>query len=384
MEKIKISSLGVFDEQKFKKLATSRDGWLKKGEDMIISPETKTTKLAKELLPQMITVSVKKVLKETDNAKTIVLNEHNNKPLPPFKPGQKVAIIINIDGNFYSRNFILSGSTLKVKDSEYRITVFEEKEDFVIDYVFNKLKIGEKFSISAPYGDFYYNPIRDEKNLMMIVSGKGIAAAYAMAQAVAESVYKINLTIFYSEKKDADLVYKKELTKLAEKDNIRVGFVLSEESKEDTLDGFVSLALIKKELKPDETSIFINGGEGLLKYLEKEIKPLNLPKKYIRYDSFLPVCNIKRVAKYNLSIYIGNEKYIVPCFNNKTILQAIEESGIYIPSKCHDGSCGLCRSELVMGEVKIVNDKRVNADKKYNFIHPCSTYPLSDVEIIVR
>ncbi len=384
MEKIKISSLGVFDEQKFKKLAASRDGWLKKGEDMIISPETKTTKLAQELIPQMITVSVKKVLKETDNAKTIVLSEHNNKPLPPFKPGQKIAIIINIDGNFYSRNFTLSGSTTKVKESEYRITVFEEKEDFVIDYIFNKLKIGERFSISAPYGDFYYNPIRDEKNLMMIVSGKGIASAYAMAQAVSEKVYRINLTIFYSERKDADLVYKKELIKLAEKDNIRVGFVLSEESREDALDGFVNLELIKKELKPDETTIFINGGEGLLKYLEKELKPLNLPKKYIRYDSYLPNCNIKRVVKYNLSIYIGSEKYIVPCFNNKTILQAIEESGIYIPSKCHDGSCGLCRSELVMGEVKIVNDKRVNADKKYNFIHPCSTYPLSDIEIIVR
>ena len=381
MEKIKISTLGAFDEQKFKNLAANRDSWLKKGEDMVINPQTKTQLLVDELKPKMIVASVKKVLNETEHAKTIVLSEGSNKLLPPFKPGQKIALIINIDGNFYTRNFSLSGSVNA--DKEYRITVLEDKDDFVISYLFNRLRVGEKFSITAPYGDFYYEPIRDEKNLLMIVNSTGIGAAYAMAQAVKDGFYNINLTIFYTEKKNSDLIYKDELIKLASGDNIRVGFVLSEESREDTLDGFVTLKLIQSELK-DNTSIFISGTEGLLKYLEKELQRLGLPKKYIRYDSYLPNCNIKRVAKYNLSIFIGDEKYVIPCYNNKTILQAIEDGGIYIPSRCHDGSCGLCRSELVKGEVKIVNDKRVNADKKYNFIHPCSTYPLSDIEIVVR
>ena len=383
MDKIKISSLGTFDEQKFKKLSSNRDSWLKKGEDMLLSPNTKTNTLKEELKPKMIVVAVKKILKETETVKTIVLGEASNKSLPPFKPGQKIAAIINIEGNFYTRNFTLSGS-VKDAQNEYRITDLEDKDDFVVDHVLNKLKVGDKFSITSPYGDFYYDQIRDQNNLLMIVSGNGIGSAYAMAQAVKEGFYKINLTIFYTEKKNSDLIYKNELIRLASGDNIRIGFVLSEESMEDTLEGFVTLDLVKSELKENQTSIFISGGEGLLKYLEKELQPLNMPKKYIRYDSYLPNCNIKRVAKYNLSIYIGDEKYVIPCYNNKTILQAIEEGGIYIPSKCHDGSCGLCRSELVMGEVKIVNDKRVNADKKYNFIHPCSTYPLSDIEIVVR
>ncbi len=384
MEKIKISSLGVFDEQKFRKLADNRDSWLKKGEDMVINANTKTKELADSMKPKMLVVGVKKVLKESEDAKTIVLNEVNNKPLPTFRPGQKIALIINIDGNFYTRNFTLVGSVKKSLEGEYRILVVNDTDDFVNDYLFNKLKAGEKLSITAPYGDFYYNPLRDQENIIMIVSGRGIGAAYAMAQAVEEGIYKIRLTIFYSERKNNDLIYKDELIRLANRDDIRVGFVLSDESREDALDGFVTLKLVKSEFKDDHTSIFISGSEGLLKYLEKELGPLNLPKKFIRYDSYLPSCNIKRVAKYNMGVYIGDEKYVVPCYNNKTILQAIEESGIYIPSKCHDGSCGLCRSELVMGEVKIVNDKRVKADKMYNFIHPCSTYPLGDIEIVVR
>jgi ferredoxin len=65
-------------------------------------------------------------------------------------------------------------------------------------------------------------------------------------------------------------------------------------------------------------------------------------------------------------------------------MQSLMDGGVYIPSRCHDGSCGYCRSELVFGEVKVINDKRTSAEKKYNYIHPCSTYPLSDIEIIVR
>ena len=101
MDKIKISSLGTFDEQKFKKLSSNRDSWLKKGEDMLLSPNTKTNTLKEELKPKMIVVAVKKILKETETVKTIVLGEASNKSLPPFKPGQKIAAIINIEGNFY-------------------------------------------------------------------------------------------------------------------------------------------------------------------------------------------------------------------------------------------------------------------------------------------
>ena len=382
MKDIKISSLGVLDEQKFKKMDSSRISWLEDGTDMIINPNTKTKELVDEIMPNLVNVVVKKILKETDRCKTLIIEEVNGKKLPPFRAGQKVALIINIDGNFYTRPFTIACSNKDL--SSYRIAVFKNEEDTVMNYLYSKLKVGEKFSVSKPFGDFYYDPIRDEENIVMIVSGYGVAAALAMAEAVNDEMDKTKLTIFYSEKKDEDMAYKDELIRLADNPKIRVGFILSEEKKEETLEGFASLDKVQSEMVEGHTSIFISGPEGLLKYLEKELAPLNLPKKFIRYDNFLPVCNIKRIAKYNLTIYINKEKYEVPCFNNKTILTALEESGVYIPSKCHNGSCGLCRSELVKGEVKVINDKRVEAEKKYNIIHPCCTYPLGDIEIVVR
>ena len=63
------------------------------------------------------------------------------------------------------------------------------------------------------------------------------------------------------------------------------------------------------------------------------------------------------------------------------MLVAIERAGIAAPSKCRSGECGYCRSKLLEGDVFITedNDGRRAADKKFGFIHPCSSYPLSDL-----
>ena len=206
-----------------------------------------------------------------------------------------------------------------------------------------------------------------------------------MMQAIVEGEEHFNLTLFYNEKKKDDLLYEEEINELVRKNaNLKVKYVLIDEDRSGYLNGYISLDKIEPEFIVNDTSIFISGNEGLLKYLDKELEALKLPKKYIVYNSFFPVCNIKRVIKYKLSIYVNNEKYDITCYNNKTIMQSLMDGGVYIPSKCQNGSCGFCRSELVSGDVKIINDKRNNADKKYNYIHPCSTYPLSDIEIIVR
>ena len=385
MEKIKIRSLGVFDEQKFKKLGDERNKWLESGEDMLINTkDSKLGDLVDIISPSRLIVTVKKVLKENDKYKSIILSSQGKESLAPFRAGQKIAITVNDEGIYYTKAYSLTSSPMKVADGEYQITV-NDTNNIVDHYLFNSVKINEKFAITAPFGDFYYEPLRDEDNVIAIVSDKGIMPIYSMIQAIVDGIENFNLTLFYSAKLESDILFKEELRELDSKSTkVRVNFVLAEEEKDGYLTGYVSTDKIKSVYRDGETSFFVAGDEGLLKYLDKELEEFKLPKKFIRYDSFLPVCNIKRVVKYNLGIYVNGEKFDIPCYNNKTLLQAIEDGGIYIPSKCQVGVCGLCRSELVKGEVKIINDKRSNADKKFNYIHPCSTYPLSDVEIIVR
>lgn len=381
----KTTLLKSFDEKKFKKISDSRINWLNSGEDMIINENYKTNEIAREIRPSNIIVNVKEIKDEITNYKTIVLNNIKENELPLFRAGQKIAVDVNINGAKYTRPYSLTCSPLQSLSGEYSITVKNDEEDIVANYLFNNLTEGDKLSISSPFGVFYWESMRDEENVIAIVSDDGIMPVYSMIKSIIDGVDNYKLTVFYSEKYEKDLVFKKKLLEYNEVSNkVKVNIVLSEEKKAGYMSGFVSLDKIKKEYDPGNTSIFIAGNEGLLKYLDNELKDLSIPKKFIRYDSFLPRCNIRKVVKYNLTLYIKDEKYEIPCYNNKTIMKAIEESDIYLPSKCQNGSCGFCHSELLKGEVKIVNDKRTMADKKYNYIHPCATYPKSDIEIIVR
>ena len=190
--------------------------------------------------------------------------------------------------------------------------------------------------------------------------------------------------MFYNAKYKNELFFKERFDKIATlTSRFKVYYVLKEEQEPWALHGQVTLNTIKDKLT-DDTSIFISTNEEMLKYLNKELEPLKYPKKYIRYIPVLPKSNIRKIEEYKLTVCLNNENYEIKCYNNKTIMEAILESGFYIPSECHKGICGLCRSQLVSGKVKIINDKRLEGDKKYNYIHPCTTYPASDIKIIVR
>ena len=343
---------------------------------------SKVNEMALELNPVNTLLNVKEIIELNDNVKMFKL--YNKKKLPIFKAGQYITLTFKVDKGYVTRPFHLCGTPLEAQKGEYTVLVENDKEDFALKHLYKKTCIGDLLISSSPTGDFYYNGIRDCEHVIGVATGIGIAPLYAMAKAIVEGVEDFNLTIFYSEKKEKDLVLKeelKELDKLSSK--VKVEFVLSLEEKENYLTGFVSLDHIKKEMK-ERNSFFFCGTEGLLKYLDKELEELQIPKKFIRYENFLPKCNIKKVSEYSLTIHINDEKYTTKCFNNKTLMCAIEELGMYIPSRCRNGSCGFCRSELIKGKVKVINDKRNEADKKYNFIHPCCTYPLSDIEIIIR
>ena len=65
------------------------------------------------------------------------------------------------------------------------------------------------------------------------------------------------------------------------------------------------------------------------------------------------------------------------------VLVAVERAGIEAPSRCRGGECGWCRTRLIQGKYFVPEhmEYRRAADKKHNYIHLCSTFPLGDMEI---
>lgn len=381
MIKFKLNTL--LNDNTIKGVSKKREEYLNSGEDTLINTNSYVERLKDKLYKEEIIVEVKG-FKDYKNYKVITLSSLNDEELPIFKAGNKVSLTIEVDNKYYSKSYTIVSSPNRCFNGIYKIVV-RDSNDIVDKYLFSNVSIGERIIISSPFGEFYYNKLRDKDNVIAIVSGNGILPIMSMIYSLIDNIDDYKLTVFYTEKYFEDILFYEELVKINKMfKNININIVLSIEDKEGCIKGFVTKKMIKDTIKNKNYSFFLSGTEGMLKYLNKELESLKLPKKLVRYEDYLPVCNIKKVNTYKLTVFINNEKYEVPCYNNKTIIQSIYESGIYIPSKCNVGSCGFCKSELLSGEVKIVNDKRDILDIKYNYIHPCSTYPLSDIKIIVR
>jgi ferredoxin len=68
----------------------------------------------------------------------------------------------------------------------------------------------------------------------------------------------------------------------------------------------------------------------------------------------------------------------------ETVLVALERAGVTIPSLCRSGECSACRTKLTSGKVfHPGNELLRKSDMRFGYIHPCVTYPISDIAIML-
>ena len=88
---------------------------------------------------------------------------------------------------------------------------------------------------------------------------------------------------------------------------------------------------------------------------------------------------------FKITVKQGPNEYLIDAASGEPILVAMERAGIKAPSRCRSGECGWCRSKVTEGFffVPEESDFRRWADKKHRYIHPCATFPCSDMVIEV-
>ena len=96
--------------------------------------------------------------------------------------------------------------------------------------------------------------------------------------------------------------------------------------------------------------------------------------------------NDKKMEEYKLTVHMGGETYEISAKSNETILVAIEKAGLKPAVYCRSGICGFCRSMVVKGTFELATDETGvrKKDQYFGFIHPCCSYPASDLEIVVQ
>ena len=361
-------------------------------------PETdsyKPNQLAKALHPGKQFVKVAQIDELAADAKTFWLEpnaEKGTEALAWFSAGQYLSVSLEIGSMKLSRPYSLSSSPREALAGRYALTVKRVKDGLASNYILDNWTVGTEVTVSEPLGVFTYEPLRDAKTVIGIAGGSGITPFRSLAKAIADGDEDARLILLYGSRTLQDAFFQEEFRAL-EGEKFQLVNVLSHETAEGCESGFITAELIQKYAPAGNYSIFLCGPQAMYDFVDKEIEKLQLRKKFIRHELFGEYFNPAKEADYpanvapefRITVRIAGDEQTVTAPADTSILRSLEKAGIAAPAHCRSGECGWCHSKLVSGEVycpKSVDGRR-EADSLYGYIHPCCTFPLSDLVIEV-
>lgn len=374
----------VSDLIAFLKLAPKRRKALKKGSEEKL-PETYAVNiLAHKLHPKTQILAISKII-ERNGARTYVFEGE----CAPFRAGQYVSVRLKIGSANLTRPYSISSGPGRPLE----ITIKREEKGFASPWILENWKIGDEIEISAPEGTFCYEPMRDEKHVVGIAGGSGITPFLSMAAAVRDGIEDFDLTVLYGSRTKQAILFQTELDEIcAATDRVKVVYVLSDEKLDGYEHGFITADIIKK-YSSDSSSVFLCGPGAMYHFVDHELSKTGLDRKHIRHELFGAPKSPEGIdgytgdfqAEYRLTVHSYNETRVIPMKACEPVLVAVERAGIEAPSRCRGGECGWCRTRLISGEYFVPGnlEYRRAADKKHGYIHLCSTFPLSDMEIVL-
>jgi prolycopene isomerase len=354
--------------------------------------------LARALHPERIDLVVADVRDETPSTRVFRLKPAPGNGLPVFRAGQYLSVKAQVGDAWITRPYSIASAPSDSIGPEgfYEIAIRRKAGGFFSEHLWQAWRIKSPVTVSGPHGTFHYESLRDLPGIVALAGGSGITPFRSMIREIAAGTLDVRMTLLYGIRLSNDIPFEMELRELASRlpEKIQVVFVCSEPDADwRGPRGFLSAACIREHAGDlDGKSVFVCGPPEMYRFLDRELASLKILKRRIRREVFGEETEsaarpeFPEAAKgktFSMTVRTGTTVRTCAARAEETILAALERAGIAPDSQCRSGECGLCRSELVSGEVfiKPEDDGRREADRRLGFIHPCSAYPLSALDI---
>lgn len=357
--------------------------------------------LARALHPKAQYVKVAAVTERAPDVKSFTLvpdPSRGTTALAWFGAGKYLTVFVTINGMPVTRAYSISSSPKASLEGKYELTIKLVDGGLVSRYILDNWQVGTEVTVSAPEGNFEYQPLRDAKNVIGLAGGSGITPFLSMAQAIADGDEDFALTLLYGSRNKDNILFYDELAALEKAcPKFRVVHVLSDKDAKAGKGfekGFLTAELIQKYAPADAPySVFLCGPQQMYEFVDKELAKLDLERKFIRHEMFGEFHDPASQPDYpadvpetvKITVTQSGEKKTVEGSSNDSVLQILEKNGVAAPARCRSGECGFCHSLLISGKIYTPPhmDYRRMADLQFGFIHPCCSFPLTDLELDV-
>ncbi len=219
------------------------------------------------------------IKQETPDVKTfkVELNEKIN-----FIPGQYC--LVSIQNKNESKPFTFTNPP--TKDNIIELTI---KEIGKFTGSLFSLKTGDKLNIEGPMGESLNFDESIKENVVFLAGGSGITPFISTIRYIILKNMKNNVTLIFSNRTKQDIIYKKELEEIKNKENIKVIHTLTNETPDnwDGEKGRINKEMIEKHVNsPREKLWYICGPPKMVQNMKELLNSIGIPKDQIKWEDW--------------------------------------------------------------------------------------------------
>ncbi len=227
------------------------------------------------------TLELKKILQETPTIKHLEF-----KIIEPgftFKSGQWVSLEIETPEGKLRRSFSIASAPSIKDEMHFCVKYIKEGKGSPI---LHKMEVGDKLRVMGAFGVFFLKPAT-EKEIVFIATGSGIAPFRGMLQDAIDQKITNPLWIFFGNRNEDEIIYRKELEAHAKKHkNIHLIEILSKPSpswKGET--GHVQEAILKY-CKDFNKEFYICGLKDMVLQVTELLEKHGAKKEHIHFERY--------------------------------------------------------------------------------------------------
>lgn len=277
-----------------------------------------------------LTARVHHVAWESDGVVSVGLVDPAGKDLPAWEPGSHVDVVLP---NGAERQYSLCGSPDDL--TSYRIAILrEESGRGGSTYIHDSLRPGVLVTLRGPRNNFTFEV---SPSILFVAGGIGITPLIPMI-AAAEAA-GADWHLLYGGRQRAAMAFLDQL----ESHGSRVSVAAQDEVGLLDLDSWIGgLA--------DDTRIYCCGPEALIAAVEARCETNPRVTLHVERFAARPVAADPAGANA-FTVRCQRSKVEVLVATDQSVLDALRDAGMDLPSSCQEGVCGTCETRVVDGAV---------------------------------
>jgi ferredoxin len=140
-----------------------------------------------------------------------------------------------------------------------------------------------------------------------------------------------------------------------------------------------------------DCTFFLCGPAAMYDFVLPELEKLKIPGRRIRKEVQsapkrpweMPGWPEELDEHHIFTVTVAHGKTIQAAAGD-SLLTSLEKGGVTKKSQCRSGECAVCRSRVLKGEVFHPGTAKMRkSDMRFGYIHPCVTYPITDLTLLI-